>query len=333
MKKQGFCPECEDDRNYTVTSIIVDYKVRGKIIKFETPVSICEECGSEFSEAGDETLTKVYREYRKRQGMLQIEQIKEIRKKYGLTQAEFSKLLGFGAATIARYESGALQDQTHDNGIQHASVPENMLFLLEKNREAVSPLKRQNLLKELRESCNSANSLKGYYEKTMGNIPPNILNGYRSFNIDKFIQSVIYFCDCGIGITKLNKLLFYMDFKHFKTHGHSITGLAYARLPFGPVPDQYRALYSMLTIEEAVLNSNIEFQAGEEWHRETYASQVKPDLEVFDESELTTIKFIKNHFSSWSTGRISDYSHEEKGYVDTENSMKISYRFAETLRI
>ncbi|NIO19633.1 MAG: DUF4065 domain-containing protein, partial [Candidatus Aenigmarchaeota archaeon] len=39
--------------------------------------------------------------------------------------------------------------------------------------------------------------------------------------------------------TVLNKLLFYADFKHCKEYTVSISGSRYARLPYGPVPDNW----------------------------------------------------------------------------------------------
>ena len=35
--------------------------------------------------------------------------------------------------------------------------------------------------------------------------------------------------------TKMNKLLFYVDFNNYKVFNHSITGASYLRLPYGPV--------------------------------------------------------------------------------------------------
>lgn len=46
--------------------------------------------------------------------------------------------------------------------------------------------------------------------------------------------------------TKLAKLLWLVDFGHFRRQRISITGLAYARLPFGPVPDHFQILLGSL---------------------------------------------------------------------------------------
>jgi len=55
---------------------------------------------------------------------------------------------------------------------------------------------------------------------------------------EKLINAIIYFADktkyCGK--TKLLKLLYFLDFSHFKQSGKSVTGLEYYAWKMGPVP-------------------------------------------------------------------------------------------------
>jgi len=63
---------------------------------------------------------------------------------------------------------------------------------------------------------------------------------------EKLINAIIYFAKntkyCGK--TKLIKLLFYLDFWHFKETGESVTGMDYSTWNFGPVP---KTLYDELS--------------------------------------------------------------------------------------
>lgn len=63
---------------------------------------------------------------------------------------------------------------------------------------------------------------------------------------EKLINSIIYFAKntnfCGK--TKLLKLLYFLDFRHFKQAGKSVTGLDYYAWDMGPVP---KGLYNELT--------------------------------------------------------------------------------------
>ena len=60
-----------------------------------------------------------------------------------------------------------------------------------------------------------------------------------SHDREKLIQSIIFFVQntkkCGK--IKLFKLLYFLDFEHFKRTGRSVTGLDYFAWPMGPVPN------------------------------------------------------------------------------------------------
>ena len=65
--------------------------------------------------------------------MLNPEDIRSYRSRRGLTQKEFSDLLGIGIATLNRYENGALQSEAHDRIIKLAMEPQNFLNLFSKS--------------------------------------------------------------------------------------------------------------------------------------------------------------------------------------------------------
>jgi uncharacterized phage-associated protein len=55
----------------------------------------------------------------------------------------------------------------------------------------------------------------------------------------KLIEAISYFAantkHCGF--TKLFKLLYWLDYHHFRETGETVTGLSYQAFPYGPVPD------------------------------------------------------------------------------------------------
>jgi len=55
---------------------------------------------------------------------------------------------------------------------------------------------------------------------------------------EKLINAIVYFArnTKNLGKTKLMKLLYFLDFIHFKQTGKSVTGLDYFAWNFGPVP-------------------------------------------------------------------------------------------------
>jgi Protein of unknown function (DUF4065) len=61
-------------------------------------------------------------------------------------------------------------------------------------------------------------------------------------NREKLLNAIIFFCrhTAGCYATKLYKLLYFLDFEHYKETGRSVTGLDYFALPMGPVPQELR---------------------------------------------------------------------------------------------
>src|SRR4030042_5997708 len=130
---KGICPHCEKETELELIRGEEEIKVRGEKIKVPLEYCKCKVCGNEFDypRSDDDPLDKAYREYRRRHGMTQPEEIHDLRKRYGLTQNEMSRLLGWGGATLSRYENGALQDETHEKALRLAMDPRNLLKLME----------------------------------------------------------------------------------------------------------------------------------------------------------------------------------------------------------
>ena len=120
MDKSWYCPNCDE---FTETKVIEKEQtlsVKGKKITLTVPVRVCAHCGEEIidEELDGNTLQQFYEAYKESEQLLTSEEIRNIRSRYQLSQAAFSKLLGFGEKTITRYENGAIQDECHDNLIR-----------------------------------------------------------------------------------------------------------------------------------------------------------------------------------------------------------------------
>jgi putative zinc finger/helix-turn-helix YgiT family protein len=149
---KDICPNCEKETELELIQRLEDIKVRGEVITVEVKYYKCKKCGEEFEDpcSGEDPLDKAYGEYRRRHGMMQPEEILESRKKYGLTQNEMNRLLGWGGATLSRYENGALQDETHEKALRLAIEPRNLLKLIEGTPNVLPEEKRDRLIKKLR---------------------------------------------------------------------------------------------------------------------------------------------------------------------------------------
>ena len=329
----GYCPNCDKKDGLSLIRETEEFNVRGEIIPVEVEYYRCEECGEEMMQlrADDDPLDKAYREYRRRKGMAQPEDIHEFRQKLGLTQKELSELLGIGVASLSRYENGALQEQAHDQILRFGMDTTNLLKLLEERPDVLRENKRKELIQQIKEGKGSVSLMDFIYEQ-YGCYGPSINSGFQSIQLEKIVEAIKYFCFKDRTYkTKLMKLLFYGDFKHYKEYGSSITGFQYAHLPFGPVPDQYDLWISTFIAENPTLSKD------EVWSKDNPAeiiiSKETADIGVFENSEVLVLATVREFFKSYTAKMITDFSHQEKGYQETKNGQIISYKYAKDLRI
>lgn len=329
---KGICPNCEKETTLKFIKTKETINVRREPIEVDVEYYKCQTCKEEFEDPKSEhdSLDKAYREYRRRHSMLQPEEIRNLRKQYGLSQAEMSKLLGWGGATLSRYENGALQDETHEKALRLAMDPSNLRKLIEQCPDALSDEKRKKLLNKLKEMEKERYSFKHLYEERFGDYEADQLSGFKKLDLKKLFSAILFLCKGGALKTKLNKLLFYADFKHFQEYGVSITGARYARVPFGPAPDNYLYYFATLIEENSIEVKEIRY--SDDAIGEEFITRKEPDLSLLSDSELKILASVKEHFRNYTAKRISDLSHEEKGWKETPNGQIISYEYANKLR-
>lgn len=328
---KGICPNCEKETDVERIGTREKVLVRGEPVEVDAEYSACQECGVEFEDTrGTDALSNAYREYRRRHAMLQPEEIRTWRKKYSLTQKELAGLLGWGDVTLSRYETGALQDEAHEKILRLAMEPHNLLKLIADSPDVLSDKKRNQLENELRSEEAQACSFDRLFEEKFGHYSPDEFSGYLKLNLQKLYNMILFFCVGGQLKTKLNKLLFYADFKYFKEHTISITGSRYARLPFGPVPDKYDWYFAELSEDGKLAN---EPEIFGQYVGEKYVATSDPDMSVFNESELAVLSETKSYFSNFSSTEITEFSHQERGYIETPHAASISYAYSEDLKI
>jgi len=330
---KGICPICERIVELEHVEKEESFDIRGEIITVGVDFFNCMECNGEFEDPKSENdpIEDAYNIYRNRNGLMQPDEIRDLRRHYGLTQTELSKLLGWGGATLSRYENGALQDQAHDNLLQLIKNPQSMLRLINKNGELLPSGKVNLLKKELLATADDSCSFSEVFQQRYGNYSPDIFSGFLELYFDKFFETIKFFTISGEYKTKLLKLLFYIDFKHYKEHSVSITGSRYAHADHGPVPDNYEHyLASLIHDQKAIEVREVDFG---EYVGEKYFSTIKPDLSVFSESELVTLALVKDTFKNFNATEMRNFSHKEKGYQKTISGDLISFEFSNYLKI
>jgi len=127
-------------------------------------------------------------------------------------------------------------------------------------------------------------------------------------NREKLINAIIYFTKYTkyCGKTKLFKLLFYLDFLHFKQTGKSTTGLDYYAWDFGPVPAE---LYIEINEPPEDLNKSISFLKNEDGNFIVIKAKKKFNDKYFTKREMKLLSKISDVFRDAKAEHMTEATH------------------------
>jgi putative zinc finger/helix-turn-helix YgiT family protein len=331
--RKGYCPSCESEQELERVRRRETVSVRGEKIQVQASYWRCRACGEEFEGPdGHDEVAQAYKLYRAKKGLMQPEEIKQLRDAYGLTQGELAKILGFGAVTLSRYETGMLQTAAQDRILQMLRDPRAFWSLLKQAGDAgdVPPATLARVREKVKEGMRDRAPLDPAIQAAL-DYGPSRLSGSRRFHLEKFRNAVLFFCQTFRWKTTINKLLFYADFRCFRDHQHSITGARYAHAPFGPCPDKFESLFAWLAERKDIDVSEVTIARN--CTGEQIRSVAPPEEGVFTGRELQILVDVRNHFGRMTAKALSDLSHKEQAYRETQSGELISYRYAQSLKI
>lgn len=330
-----YCEVCGREVETKIITRKEVFNVCGEDIEVDAKVMVCAECGEElFNEELDSaTLINAYNEYRRRHKLLLPEEIRSIREQYGLSQRSFAKLLNWGDKTIRRYENGAVQDRAHNSLLLFLREPENMRTYLTENEVALDEKQISRLLETVEKLEQDTDFRVGrrYFDLFFSRVPCEE-NGFKGFDYEKLCAMVLFFAHKSAGLlkTKLMKLLNYSDMIFYKENGLSISGLKYAHLPYGPVPDNFDMILGKMAADH-IAHIDVFYEGSYENH------QVIPECDVpegaLSDKEIEVLNRIYEKFKNFGSAEISNYSHREKGYNATKTGQIISYAYAMDIQL
>ncbi len=292
----------------------------------------CVDTGETFTTEELDTLNllQLHNQYRERNHILFPEQIRALRERYGVSQRTMSTLMGFGINQYRSYEEGEIPSLSNAKLISLVRDPRNFRELVLERKDELKERELLDLLRRVDEillpQADSVHDvLTAIWHPTDG---PNQYTGYRVPNFEKFAQMVLFFFDKipHLYTVRLNKLLFYADFGHYKQTGFSISGIRYCAIPKGPVPDEYRILNDLLVQQEYLEQGYTEWKEDiVETYQPHHARQV--DTTVFTHSELTILSLTAQTFRYVKTTDLIERSHQETGWIANEATKQaISYQ-------
>lgn len=180
-----------------------------------------------FRSAEKENNRELIEAYKKKVNLLTSEEIKDIRKKYKLTQRDYSFALGLGEITVHRFEKGSIQSDADNQLMLLSSNPEHFIKMLDDNRERFTKERYKRIRKELVELIAlkehqivefDVEQMRQYKLVTteIEDIVVYIVNNYNASTIDGTtinqykLHKVLYFLQ-GLSLYIYKKLAFLED--------------------------------------------------------------------------------------------------------------------------
>jgi transcriptional regulator with XRE-family HTH domain len=212
-----------------------------------------------------------------------FELIKELRLQKGLSQAEIAKRIGVSRQSYLSFEQG----KTELNLSEIIKLTDLLGISLDEIKHGVKP------------------------------------------NYPKYKQMILAYLRTNLGSkakitkTKLAKLLYLADFAWFYDNLHSMSGMAYRKIQYGPVPDSYfRALDELF--EEGSIDIDNTTKDGVFLISQT-ESGAREKLDSLNAVEQALIKKIAKKWQDKRTQEIVKFTHEQLPYALCDDNEIIPY--------
>jgi uncharacterized phage-associated protein len=132
-------------------------------------------------------------------------------------------------------------------------------------------------------------------------------------NREKLLNAIVYFSKhtslCGI--TKLFKLLYFLDFEHYKLTGRSVTGLNYFAWKMGPVPAD---LYEELNVPEPDLAEAVKITPTKtKYNKDMILIEARAEFDPsnFTKRELDLLKGLADRYDLSYADEMIEATHVE----------------------
>lgn len=280
------------------------------------PFYKCADTGEQFTttESDGVWYAQLHNQYCKKYGIPFMDEIVAVRERYGLSAAKMSAILGFGPNQWRRYEQEEIPSVSNGRMIRSIMNPNVFLDMVESAREMLTDKEFEKISSKVLQLVSDEERIRiEQYE--MGRVyaeSRGLANGFGPLSLTRLKNVMLYVLEhCeDVWITKMNKLLFYIDFVSYRERGMAISGLSYRAIDFGPVPDRWERVYSQF--DEICQETR---PAGD-FEGVVMVSDTSCDESLFDDEELQVMRLVCDCFGKCSARQLSDLSHQEQGWID-----------------
>lgn len=135
-------------------------------------------------------------------------------------------------------------------------------------------------------------------------------------NREKLINAIAFFVTntkhCGV--TKLFKLLYFLDFEHYRITGRSVTGLDYYAWPMGPVPrslkDEIDGGEPQSDFEESISVQEKSTKGGKKFKK--IEAKVSFDPSCFSNREIGILRELASEYFESNADEMIEATHLER---------------------
>ncbi|MBT6069005.1 DUF4065 domain-containing protein [Candidatus Peregrinibacteria bacterium] len=215
--------------------------------------------------------------------------VKELRKKFGMSQEELSRRLNMSRPTLISLEKGD------------------------------RPLKLEEE-KIIREIFNLVESHET-------NVDAGVRIEIPQKKLDKFKEVFLYILEKvggkpNVGLTVLYKLFYFIDFDYYEKYEEQLMGLTYIKNHHGPTPKEF-----IKVIEEMKKTGEIEEVKSTyfTYEQRKYLPRVNADLSRLNGQEIELINSVLAKLANMSATELSNYSHADVPWMTHEDGEEINY--------
>lgn len=128
--------------------------------------------------------------------------------------------------------------------------------------------------------------------------------------------------DKKFGMTKLNKLMFFSDFSHYKRTGKPITNTTYVKNDRGPTIKDLKLVLEKMSSDKVSAVQDADFHG---YMQQRLIALRNADVSVFTSEEIDTVSGVISDCKSYNGTGISDLSHEFIGWKFARSGEEIPY--------
>lgn len=333
LRERKLCLICMEEHEVDTVQVIDTEIFKDQEVAFTATYEYCSNA-EEFLET--EAMIKANSlamkdAYRSKAGLLTSGEIIAIRERFGVSQKDFSEILNWGGATIARYESHQVQSQVHDDVLR--KIDEDPKWFVEMLRRAENRIsarayrKYYEMAKEQyskKQNKYLIDSIQAIYTKYKNEEE----TGGVDLDLAKVVEMINYLATRvdSLHKVKLMKMLWYSDALHYKRYGKAISGLVYNALPMGAVPEGH---------EQIMMLEGIYYETNLYGDNIGYRFYPAPGYEIKEltNQEIETMDKVISELGNLNAEEIIMKMHEEEAYQCTSSNCVIPFSFAEKIAL